>query len=66
MKYLYCYTLNEFKEFVELDLKTDNWWIYNDTIENRYSAIINKDYFKILNQFAKQDNINYGKEEIIS
>lgn len=55
MKYLYCYTLNEFKEFVELDLKTDNWWIYNDTIENRYSAIINKDYFKILNQFAKKE-----------
>lgn len=66
MKYLYCYDLNRFKKFVEQDLKIDNWWIYNDTIENRYLAIKNKEYFNILNDFARQDNITYSKEEIIS
>lgn len=66
MKYLYCCTLNEFKELVEDDLKIDNWWIYNDTIENRYDAIKNKEYFRILNHFANENNITFNKEEIIS
>lgn len=66
MKYLYCCTLNDFKELVEKDLKINNWWIHNDTIENRYNAIKNKNYFNVLNYFAQENNITYNKEEIIS
>lgn len=66
MKYLYYFNLNRFKDFVEQDLGIDNWWIYNDTIENRYLAIKNKKYFSILKVFANQKDIKYSKEEIIS
>ena len=65
MKYLYNFSVDEFNEFVE-ESKIDNWWIYNNTIEERHKAISNKDYYKTLRKMAKKNKITFNEAEIVS
>ena len=65
MKYLYNFSVDEFNEFVE-ESKIDNWWIYNNTIEERHKAISNKDYYKTLRKMANKNKITFNEAEIVS
>ncbi len=65
MKCLYNFSVEEFNDFVESN-KIDNWWIYDNSIEERHDAIFNKDYYNKLKKMAKQNDVSYNEGEIVS
>lgn len=66
MHCLYQLDLESLNILIEDTLSINNWWIYNESLNERLNKIRDKDYFKILKNQAKRKNIKCNDVEIVS
>lgn len=66
MKYLYSLSVKELETLIEQTLRIENWCVYDLPAQKRIDEIKNRNYYKILQQRAREQGINAKPAEILS